>query len=279
MTIPRLWLPMLAVLAVSGPRVAATAESATADEPRVWVLRFAFDGADLSDEHRTMLDEAAAALLEDASLRAQIVGHSDNQGPEPANLQISWQRAEAAAAYLIHGSGVAPDRVSLEAEGSRKPVASNETRAGRLRNRRVVVALRAANSADRRRQDDTWILRFDFGGAELSAVHRALLAEVASELTRNPALEAMVVGHSDSSGQEPVNLEISRRRAEAVASYLALRWGIDRSRIRTQGKGSSRPVAPNDTYEGQRRNRRAVVVLGVPAAEQPPTEGAREAGG
>lgn len=278
MTIPRPWLPMLAVLAVAGPPLAATEDGSTEEEPRVWVLRFGFDGAVLADEHRAMLDEAAAALLEDASLRAQVVGHSDNQGPEPANLQVSWQRAEAVAAYLVQGRGIAPDRISLEAEGSHKPVAANETRAGRLRNRRVVVALRAANSADRRRQDGTWILRFDFGGAELSAAHRALLAEVASELTRNPALGALVVGHSDSSGQEPINLEISRRRAEAVASHLALRWRIDQSRIRTQGKGSSRPVAPNDTHEGQRRNRRVVVVLKDPAAARPPTDAARDAG-
>jgi TonB family protein len=233
-------------------------------------LRFDLDVSRLSPPHHAMLDEAARALRADPGLSARIVGHSDDQGPEPDNLKMSRERAEAAKRYLTGQWGIAPERIAPEGKGSLKPVASNETPQGRLRNRRVVVALRQASGAARRRQSRTWVLRFELDGAELSVAHTALLEEVAQELTQNPALEALVVGHSYNSSQEPINLQVSLQRAEAIKSYLTRRLGIDERRIRTRGKGSLRPVASNETLEGQRRNRRAVVVLNEPAAAQEP---------
>lgn len=271
---------LLTILAVgsAAPRVAAAEPAAAEGERLVWVLRFDLGGIELSETHRVMLDEVAQALVEDPRLWAQIVGHSDSLGPEPVNLQVSRERAEAVAAYLARIRGITQKRMVTEAKGSLRPVAADETAEGQQRNRRVVVALQDEAAAERRRARGIWILRFDFGGSQLSSAAMALLNEVAGELRRDPDLEAVVVGHSDSLGQEPVNLQVSRERAESAKSYLTRREGIAGERIRTEGKGSLRPVASNETPEGQWRNRRVVIALeraspSLPVQPQPDVAG------
>jgi outer membrane protein OmpA-like peptidoglycan-associated protein len=78
------------------------------------------------------------------------------------------------------------------------------------------------------------------------------LAEVALDC---PAASFTVIGHTDSRGDEPGNIALSRQRAEAAISYLEQR-GIDRSRLRSSGAGSSQPVASNASALGRNSNRR-----------------------
>ena len=264
------WCAALALAVAVTPWPAAAQEPAADVDPegRVWVFRFDFGGDQITDTHRAMLDEVARALESNPRLAAKVVGHSDSLGSEQANLQFSRLRAEAVTAYLTGDRGIAEHRIVTEAKGSLKPVASNETLEGQGRNRRVVVALRQETGAARRKAKGTWVLRFDLGGSRLSSENIALLSEVARELRYNSDLEALIVGHSDSIGQEPLNFQISRARAETAKNYLSRTLGIDEQRIVTQAKGSSRPVASNDTPEGQRRNRRAVIVLKSTRAEE-----------
>ena len=259
---------LLTTLAIGSVAAAAAQTETTAggeQKPRVWILRFDLGGSQLSESHRAMLDEVTRALAEDPAVRVRIVGHSDSLGPEPVNLQVSRQRAEAVAAYLLRVRGIAANRMVTEAKGSLKPVATNQTEEGRQRNRRVVVALLDDAAAERRRAKGVWVVHFDFGGSSLSTAATALLDEVARELRRDLDLRALVVGHSDNTGQEPINLELSRQRAEAAKNYLTRQRAIDGRRIRTRAKGSLKPVASNETPEGQRRNRRAVIVLETPS--------------
>ena len=108
---------------------------------------------------------------------------------------------------------------------------------------------------------EAWILRFDCGDSRLSEDHRGVLGEVARALSRNPNLYARIVGHSDNSGVELDNLRLSLERALGAKRYLVETLEVDSVRVRTEAKGSLKPVSPNDTLDGQRRNRRAVVVL------------------
>jgi outer membrane protein OmpA-like peptidoglycan-associated protein len=84
---------------------------------------------------------------------------------------------------------------------------------------------------------------------------------VALRLKQDPALTALVIGYSDSSGSDAGNQSLSERRAQAVKDYLVTRHGIDPGRITTEGRGSGEPVGDNATEEGRRENRRAVIVL------------------
>jgi outer membrane protein OmpA-like peptidoglycan-associated protein len=68
------------------------------------------------------------------------------------------------------------------------------------------------------------------------------------------------MGHTDSTGSDAYNEDLSKRRADAVADYLALR-GVSRARIATIGYGERYPVADNATDEGRARNRRVEIKI------------------
>jgi OOP family OmpA-OmpF porin len=79
-------------------------------------------------------------LLDHPDRKVSIEGHTDNRGSESYNMGLSQRRAESVRAFLIR-SGVSPERISAEGLGEAYPVASNDTPAGRLQNRRVEIYL------------------------------------------------------------------------------------------------------------------------------------------
>lgn len=82
------------------------------------------------------LDALAAYLLENTGVRMEISGHTDHIGEAEANRILSEQRAKAVCQYLTE-KGVTSERLIAKGYGESKPVAGNETEAGRKRNRRV----------------------------------------------------------------------------------------------------------------------------------------------
>ncbi len=84
----------------------------------------------------------------------------------------------------------------------------------------------------------------------------ALLEEMAALMTRAPVLWHLEIsGHTDNVGNPVVNVDMSARRAAAVARFLAAH-GISYRRMRAIGRGSERPLTDNGTAEGRARNRR-----------------------
>ena len=84
------------------------------------------------------LDKLAKIFKEHPEVKASIEGHTDSQGNDQMNLNLSKARAKAVKDYLIK-KGVDADHLSSEGYGETRPVATNETAAGRAKNRRVVV--------------------------------------------------------------------------------------------------------------------------------------------
>ena len=82
------------------------------------------------------------------------------------------------------------------------------------------------------------------------------LKEIAKVLTENPGVRVKIVGHTDSDGADAANLDISKRRGASVKNELAKSFGIDASRLESDGMGKSQPVAPNDTPVNKALNRR-----------------------
>ena len=71
-------------------------------------------------------------------------------------------------------------------------------------------------------------------------------------------VEGTVEGHTDSEGDADYNLQLSERRAQAVADYLEAK-GVAVGRLTAKGIGESQPMADNDTAEGRAQNRRVVL--------------------
>jgi outer membrane protein OmpA-like peptidoglycan-associated protein len=95
---------------------------------------------------------------------------------------------------------------------------------------------------------------------QLMPAARKNLGRFAASLAKFPGTRAMIVGHTDSRGNAVYNADLSARRAQAAATVIAA-GGIDRSRLRTAGRGEGEPIASNRTEAGQQRNRRVEVAI------------------
>ncbi len=86
------------------------------------------------------------------------------------------------------------------------------------------------------------------------------LKEIGAMLTDHADLRLAIEGHTDSDGDEAYNLDLSRRRAAAVKAFIVSTYGVDASRLETEGYGEGKPVADNGTPEGKQQNRRVELV-------------------
>ena len=98
-------------------------------------------------------------------------------------------------------------------------------------------------------------IQFEFHSARIKRDSYAVLDALAEVAKKCPAASIEVAGHAVDFRRKSYNRNLSRRRAEAVASYFA-EAGVDATRLTATGYGDSMPVAPNDTEEGQAKNRR-----------------------
>lgn len=102
---------------------------------------------------------------------------------------------------------------------------------------------------------------FDTAKADVKPESRPTLAEIAALLKDNPQLATIyIVGHTDSQGALDYNMDLSRRRAEAIANELAAAHGVARTRLKTAGVAFLAPVASNATDAGRALNRRTELV-------------------
>jgi OmpA-OmpF porin, OOP family len=97
---------------------------------------------------------------------------------------------------------------------------------------------------------------FDVSKDVVKAESYGTLNDIAKVLKDNPAVRVKIVGHTDADGADADNLNLSKRRAAAVKNELVKSFGIDASRIETDGKGESQPIAPNNTPANKALNRR-----------------------
>jgi len=101
---------------------------------------------------------------------------------------------------------------------------------------------------------------FAVDSTAVSPSFQTALDKVAQSLIQYPDSLIDVYGHTDSTGSDAYNLDLSQRRADAVARYLISR-GVSSARIQTKGMGESYPVADNNTVEGRAQNRRVEVKI------------------
>jgi OOP family OmpA-OmpF porin len=99
---------------------------------------------------------------------------------------------------------------------------------------------------------------FDFDKAAVKPEGKAALDDLLSKLQGMNTEVMVTVGHADSVGSDKYNQKLSQRRAEAVKAYIVSK-GVDGSRVYTEGKGESQPLADNKTAEGRAKNRRVTV--------------------
>ena len=101
---------------------------------------------------------------------------------------------------------------------------------------------------------------FEFNSSKILEYNHENLDVVADFLKENKNISVKVEGHTDNNGSAEYNQKLSEKRAESVKQYLVDK-GVEASRITTEGFGFSKPVADNDTDEGQAQNRRTELIF------------------
>ncbi|MBI1357570.1 MAG: OmpA family protein [Acidobacteria bacterium] len=107
---------------------------------------------------------------------------------------------------------------------------------------------------------EVYDLFFAFGSAEIRAESETRLAEIAAVLLNHPDWRVSIEGHTDSIADDQLNLELSRKRAEAVRAALIARR-VPAQQMSAKGFGESQPRDTNETPEGRARNRRVELAL------------------
>lgn len=106
---------------------------------------------------------------------------------------------------------------------------------------------------------DSGIL-FDIDKTALKTVAQTNLHNLATSLQNNPQTNITIIGHTDNTGSDSHNMDLSIRRAEAVRS-LIVADNVNGARLTTIGKGPSEPIADNATVAGRAQNRRVEITI------------------
>ena len=108
-------------------------------------------------------------------------------------------------------------------------------------------------------EQNKWVthgILFDVNSATIKPESYGTLKEMADVMKEYTDLKVKIVGHTDADGSDAANLDLSKKRAASVKESLAKEFGIDESRMETDGKGESEPIDKNDTPAGKANNRR-----------------------
>ena len=103
-------------------------------------------------------------------------------------------------------------------------------------------------------------LLFDVDKAALRTRSKEELANLSTILNKYEDTDILLEGHTDATGSEEYNLDLSRNRAQSVANYLAI-TNVRETRFTIMGYGEEQPIASNDTPDGRRLNRRVEVAI------------------
>jgi OmpA-OmpF porin, OOP family len=107
------------------------------DHPSVVVVEFDTDKSSIKTKYDEDLNVLGTFLKEWPKAKGEISGHTDSVGTDKYNLKLSQRRAASVKKYLEEKFNIAPERLTTEGYGKSKPIASNKTKAGRQKNRRI----------------------------------------------------------------------------------------------------------------------------------------------
>jgi OOP family OmpA-OmpF porin len=233
-------------------------------------IQFEINQKTVQREAEEKIDKVGIFMRKYPNTTAVIEGHSDEVGTSAANMKLSEQRAAGVVTYLVDRGGIARSRLKSVGYGETRPIADNNTEAGKRLNRRINAVIACATDIEGiapipARITMAMEMEFDINRAEVRPQYREELRKVANFMKANPQVTATVEGHtSNQQGAAVRGVELSQRRAESVVNTMVNEFGIQRSRLSAAGFGQSRRFAYNTSLEGQKENRRVNIILDFP---------------
>lgn len=254
-----------ATRAVQEPAPAVVVVPASEQYCTILDIQFEIGQNEIQREEQEKLGVVATFLERYPDTTAVIEGHTDDVGAAAVNQRLSQRRADSVVDYLAAEHGIDRARLSAVGYGESRPIADNATQAGQRKNRRIGAVIACASDIAGleplpARITMAMLMEFALDDATIDSGYHGELRKVADFLKANPSVTATVEGHAGNSTPSK-SMEVSRLRARNVANYLVNQFGIDRSRLTTEGFGQARRFAYNTTLEGRQENRRVNIIL------------------
>jgi len=219
----------------------------------------ALDGAEKRFE-----DDGASADTRD---QAYIALRKSQLAEADGSIAYHKQQLEASNKDAAAAQAANAQQTQAELSRTREQLAQESTARAEAerKTKEALEKLSAANAAVKQEPRGTVItlpgnVLFASGKAMLLPGAQSSLSQIADALKDQANTAIAIEGHTDSTGSDVTNLELSKARAESVASYLMSR-GLPKDQITTQGLGPSRPIAGNDSPEGRATNRRVEIIV------------------
>jgi outer membrane protein OmpA-like peptidoglycan-associated protein len=127
----------------------------------------------------------------------------------------------------------------------------------------VRLAVGAPDTRNKLLAEGRWTthgILFDVNSDRVKPESYGALKEISGVLGESADVKVQIVGHTDSDGDAAANLDLSKRRADAVRAVLMSQFKIDGARLTTDGKGETQPIDKNETPTGKANNRRVEFV-------------------
>lgn len=178
--------------------------------------------------------------------------------------------AKGKLAWTIRGQSVETDDTAVVLDDEHFPLFMDqhsiaENTASRIQFSKITYPSEGAGSLEggllENKRVDVYGIYFDFNSDRIRKESEPVLNEIGAIMKKHPDWRLSIAGHTDSVGGDgDYNLELSRRRSEAVRVALTARFGIQADRLTSSGYGAAAPIETNDTPEGRARNRRVELV-------------------
>ncbi len=267
------------IVATAGVALAAACAATPDPDPQLISLRADIDGLQADPfamaSAETSINNADAALTraETAFFANKREAFTHETRTATAYVQLARVKTDVARTEEAI-DGLNDERSDVEVALANKGVRDAQRIAAAAR--AEALAARRENS-ELREKLETYEMRETEAGAQL--VLQELMFELDSDVLREGAqqrlqpladylverdtVQVRIDGHTDNTGDADYNRELSLKRANAVAAFLASQ-GVAASRIETFGYGEDKPIASNDTNSGREENRRVEVTLSAP---------------
>lgn len=273
-TFSTLTAAVLLTACASAPMTTPTLEQARADYSaavaNAQVTQYA--GRELRQAGES-LDQANAAAAERASLsEVDRLAYLAKQRVASAQELATARAAEAELATAANQRDqLRLEARTAEAERARREAEQAQAQAQAAQQQNAALAARAAElegqlaelkavKTERGYVMTIGDVLFGHDQSSLSPNAHSTLRKLADVMQQNPNRTVLVEGFTDSTGSDSYNMDLSQRRANAVATALA-QMGVARERIRMRAYGKAFPVAANDTAANRQLNRRVEIVL------------------